>query len=87
MGQGGSREELAGGGEGDAEFFEFGAGEAIFVAARVALDDFAEFVDAGGFLAEFDEGHAFVQARRTELEALGIIGEDFVVGGDGVGEC
>src|SRR5713226_6924726 len=76
--------ELAGGGYGDAEFFEFGAGEAVFVAAGVALHDFAEFADAGGFLAELDEGHAFAEARGAELEALGIVGEDFVVGGDGV---
>src|SRR5712691_7810465 len=76
--------ELAGGGDGDAEFFEFGAGEAVFVAAGEALDDFAEFADAAGFLAELDEGHALAEAGGTELETLGIIGEDFVVGGDGI---
>jgi len=76
--------ELTGGGEGDAEFFELGAGEAIFVTAGEALDDVAEFADAGGFLAKFDEGHAFAEAGGTELETLGIVGEDFVVGSDGI---
>ena len=77
---------LAGGGgaDGDAEFFEFGAGEAIFVAAGEAFNDFAEFADAGVFLAKFEKGHAFAEARGTELETLGIVAKDFVVGGDGV---
>src|SRR5882724_548500 len=79
----GKRQLLAGGGDGDAEFFEFGAGEAVFVAAGVALDDFAEFADAGGFLAEFDEGQAFAEVGGAELETFGIVGEDFFVGGDG----
>src|SRR5882757_5163390 len=79
----GKRQLLAGGGDGDTEFFEFGAGEAVFVAAGVALDDFAEFADAGGFLAKFDEGHAFAEAGGAELETFGIVGEDFFVGGDG----
>ena len=37
------KEELAGGGGGDgyAEFFELGAGAALFFGAGVALDDFA----------------------------------------------
>src|SRR5713226_1321538 len=34
------REELAGGSEGDAEFFEFGAGAAVFFGAGITLDDF-----------------------------------------------
>src|SRR5206468_11176653 len=76
--------ELAGGSDGDAEFLEFGAGEAIFVAAGEALDDFAELADAAVLLAEFKKGHAFSKARGAELETLGIVGEDFVVGGDGV---
>ena len=42
----------------DAEFLELGAGAALFFGAGIALNDFAEFADAGGFLAEFDEGHA-----------------------------
>src|SRR5258708_1166157 len=41
-------------------------------------------MDAGSFLAEFEEGHAFAEACGAELEALGIIGEDFVIGGDGI---
>src|SRR5712692_1273622 len=77
------REELAGGSEGDAEFFEFGAGAAVFFGAGIALDDFAELADAAGFLAEFDEGHAFLEASRGELEALGIIVENLFVFGDG----
>src|SRR5205814_1074306 len=78
--------ELAGrgGGDGDAEFLEFGAGEAMFVAAGEAFDDFAEFADAAVLLAELEEGHAFAETRGAELETLGIVGEDFVVGGDGV---
>src|SRR5713101_6215 len=76
--------ELAGGGDGDAQFFKFGAGEAVFITAGEALDNFAEFTDAGSFLAEFEEGHAFAQACGAKLETLGIVGEDFVVGGDGI---
>src|SRR6266851_4051522 len=76
------REELAGGGDGDAELFEFGAGAAIFFGAGVALDDFAEFADAAGFLAEFDEGHAFLEAGGGELEALRIIVHNLFVFSD-----
>src|SRR5713101_5428135 len=76
--------ELAGGGDGDAQFFKFGAGEAVFITAGEALDNFAEFTDAGSFLAEFEEGHAFAEAGGAELKALGIIGEDFVISGDGI---
>jgi len=78
--------ELAGGGggDGDAEFLELGPGEAIFVAAGEALDDFTEFAHPTGFLAKFEEGHALAEARGAKLETLGIVAEDFVVGGDGV---
>jgi len=40
-----------GGGYGDAHVFEAGTGAAFFFGAGVASDDFAEFFDAGGFLA------------------------------------
>ena len=73
-----------GGGGGDAEFLEFGAGAAFFFGAGVALDDFAEFADAGVFLALLDEGHAFFEVGGSELEALGIVGEDAIVFTDGL---
>jgi len=51
---GATQKWTTGGGDGDAEFLEFWCGEAVFVAAGVALDD-SRVADAGGFLAEFDE--------------------------------
>ncbi len=53
------------GGNGYAQIFEAGAGAAFFFGAGIALDDFAEFLDAGGFLVEFDQGHAFLEVRGS----------------------
>jgi hypothetical protein len=44
-------EELACGGGGYAEFLELGTGGSFFFSARVAANDFAQFADAGSFLA------------------------------------
>src|SRR5260370_20248 len=75
--------ESAGGGDVDAELLQFGTGEAVLFAAREALDNFAKFADPRRFLAEIEERQAFLEARWREFEALGIVGEDFVVRGDG----
>jgi hypothetical protein len=50
----------------------------------LAPDDVAKFADAGSLLPELNKRHAFFQMRRSELEALGIVGEDAVVFGDGL---
>ena len=68
-----------GGGDGYAHILELGAGAAFFFGAGVALDDFTEFADAGIFLAEFKEGHAFLEVGGSELEAFRIVVDDLVV--------
>src|SRR5260370_16263492 len=80
----GGNEELAGRGDRGAEFFEVGTGEGVFFGAGIGLDDFAELTDAVSLLAEGDEGHALLEAGGSELEALGIIGENLFVLADGL---
>ena len=75
---------MGGGGDGEAHVLELGAGAAFLFRAGIFLDDFAEFANAGGFLIEFEEGHAFFQVRGSELEAFGIVADDLVVFGDGL---
>jgi hypothetical protein len=73
--------ELAsgGGGDGDAELLKLGARSALFLCAGVTLHHFAEFLDAGVFLAEFQQRHPFLIAGRSELEALGVVGKKLIV--------
>ena len=68
-----------GGGDRDAHVFELGAGAALFFGAGIALNNIAEFLDAGIFLTEFEEGHALFVAGGGEFEALGVVVEDLVV--------
>src|SRR6267142_3004624 len=75
---------LAGGGDGDAEFLEFGAGLAVFFCSGITLDDLPEFADGVVLLAKLNERHAFPEARWGELEASWIVDQDFFVGGDGI---
>ena len=65
-----------------AHFFELGAGAAFFFGAGVFFNDFAEFADAGGLLPQLELGHGFFEAGGGEFEALGVVGENFVVFGD-----
>ena len=74
----------SGGGCGYAKFLELGAGAALFFGAGVAFYDFAEFADACVLLAQFKLRHALFQVGGRELEALGIVGENAVVFGDGL---
>src|SRR6266404_5631915 len=78
------RGELAGGGDGDAEFLELGTGLAVFFGTGIAPDHLAEFADGVVLLAKLNEGHAFAEARGCELEAFWIVGQDFFVGSDGI---
>lgn len=73
-----------GGGDGDAQFLELGTCAALFFGARIALDDFAKFLDTGIFLAEFEESHALLETSGGKLETLGVIVEDLVVFLDGL---
>jgi hypothetical protein len=59
------RESVGGGGRhGDAHVLELGTGAALLFGAGVPLHDFAKFLDARIFLAEFEKGHALLVARR-----------------------
>ena len=69
----------SGGGDGYAHILELGAGAAFFFGARVAADDFAKFFDAGRLLAEFEEGHAFLEMSGSEFEAFRVVVDDLVV--------
>src|SRR5579864_9081462 len=77
--EGSCRRMSAGGGCGDAEFLEFGAGAALFFGAGITLHDFTKLFHAGGFLAEFELGHAFFQVGWSELKTLGVVGENTIV--------
>lgn len=68
-----------GGGDGDAHFLEAGASETLFGTAGITLNNFAKFLDAGIFLAKFEESHAFLEAGRGEFETLGIVVKNLVV--------
>src|SRR6266852_1468122 len=78
--------ELAGGRDGDAEFLEFGAGLAVFFGTGIAPDYLAEFADGIVLLAKLNERHAFPESSGGQLEAFWIVGQDFFVGGDGIGK-
>ena len=52
----------SGGGDGDTHILELGAGSALFFGTGITLDNIAEFLDAGIFLAEFEKSHAFLVA-------------------------
>ena len=52
----------SGGSDGDAHILELGAGTALFFGTGITLDNVAEFLDAGIFLAEFEKSHAFLVA-------------------------
>jgi len=52
----------SGGGDGDTHILELGAGSALLFGTGITLDNIAEFLDAGIFLAEFEKSHAFLVA-------------------------
>jgi hypothetical protein len=79
-----NRNGLVSWGGADAEFFQLGARATLLFGARIALDDLAEFADASGLLSLLDERQALFEARSSELEALGIVGEHAIVFGDGL---
>ena len=67
-----------GGGDRDAEFFEFAAGQPLLFSAGETPDDLAQLTNASGFLAEGDERHALPEMRGSQFEALGIVGQHAV---------
>ena len=71
---------------GDAQGVELGTGLGGFWGRWEALDEGAEFADAGFLLLELNQGLALVEVGGGDLVVVGELLEDFIVVVGGVGE-